>query len=269
MVFFVLDCVHSFRRFLYKSLKDVGQCHQNQLIFLLKWRWGRPKVFDFSCAWLVSLVVNEKDVVRSSQDYSSWINIYFCSTAALGFACAGFHDYVWHFGSLHPAFEMSCDTEYLEKTAFDFLETWSPSFWIVCNCFDDFRTNHPKKNGRSHRKENTNFPKRRLVRSKNVCLSSALLFCLAVTTKNVLRPYWDLSTWNNACFLFKCRVTFRLRQFSKVTIGTLALYILRLRYLAIPNTSKKQLLIFPETWSSSFWIVCNCFDDFRTKPSEK
>ena len=28
--------------------------------------------------------------------------------------------YVRYFGSLHPEFEMSCDTEYLEKAAFDF-----------------------------------------------------------------------------------------------------------------------------------------------------
>ena len=67
MVFVVLDCVHSFWRFLYKSLENVGQCHQNQLTFLLKWRWGRPKVFALSCASLVSLVVNEKAVVRSSR----------------------------------------------------------------------------------------------------------------------------------------------------------------------------------------------------------
>ena len=67
--------------------------------------------------------------------------------------------YVWYFGSLHPAFEMSCDIEYLEKQLLIFLETWSSSFCIVCNCFDDFRTNRPKNNVRSHRKENTNFPK--------------------------------------------------------------------------------------------------------------
>ena len=68
VVFVILDCVHSFWRFLYKYLKNVGQCHQNQLTFLLKWRWGRPKAFALSCAWLVSLVVNEKAVVRSSRD---------------------------------------------------------------------------------------------------------------------------------------------------------------------------------------------------------
>ena len=45
-----------------------AQCHQNQLTFLLKWRWGQPKVFALSCAWLVFLVVNEKIVVRSSSD---------------------------------------------------------------------------------------------------------------------------------------------------------------------------------------------------------
>ena len=40
--------------------------------------------------------------------------------------------------------------------------------------------------------------------------------------------------------------------------------VLRYRILG-----KKQLLIFSETWSSSFWIVCNCFDDFRTNPPRK
>ena len=85
-----------------------------------------------------------------------------------------FEGYVRYFGSSHLAL------------------TWSSLFCIVCNCFDDFRTNCPKNNGRSNRKENTNFPKRRWVRSKNVCLSSALLFPSAITTKIVSRPSWDL-----------------------------------------------------------------------------
>ena len=59
-------------------------------------------------------------------------------------------------------------------------------------------------------------------------LSAALLFSLVVTKEYVLRTSWGLSSWNNTCFLFKCRVTFRLRQFSKARFGTLALYILRL-----------------------------------------
>ena len=128
-----------------------------------------------------------------------------------------------------------------------FSETWSSSFCIVCNCFDDFRTNLPKNNGRSHRKENTNFPKWRWVRSKNVCWNSALLFSLAVTTKIVLRPSWDLSTWNNTCFLLWCRVTFRLHQFSKATFGTLALYILRLRCRVISNTYKNSFCFLRKT----------------------
>ena len=111
-----------------------------------------------------------------------------------------FDGYVWYFGSLHPAFEMSCDIQYLEKELLIFLETWYSSFCIVCICFEDFRTNRPKNNGRSHRKENTNFPKWRWVRSKNVCLSSALLFSLVVTKKYVLRTSWGLSIWNNTCF---------------------------------------------------------------------
>ena len=52
--------------------------------------------------------------------------------------------------------------------------------------------------------------------------------------------FWGLSTWNNTCFLFKCRVTFWLRYFSNATFGTLALYILRLRCLVISNTYKNS-----------------------------
>ena len=118
------------------------------------------------------------------------------------------------------------------------METWLSSFWIVCNCFDDYRTNRPKNNGRSHRKESTNFPKWRWVRSKKVCLSSALLFSLVVTKEYVLRTSWGLSTWNNTCFLFKCRVTFRLGHISKARFGTLALYSLRLKCLVLSNTYK-------------------------------
>ena len=38
VVFVVLDCVHFLKVPVYKSLKNVGQCHQNQLKFLLKRR---------------------------------------------------------------------------------------------------------------------------------------------------------------------------------------------------------------------------------------
>ena len=128
-----------------------------------------------------------------------------------------------------------------------FSETWSSSFCIVCNCFDDFRPNLPKTVGRFHRKENTNFPKWRWVRSKNVCFSSALLFSLVVTKKYVLRTSWGLSFWNNTCFLFKCRVTFRLRFFLNDTFGTLAPYILRLRCLLISNTYKNSFCFLSKT----------------------
>ena len=122
-----------------------------------------------------------------------------------------FEGYVRYFGSLHLAFEMSCDFDYLKKQLLIFSETWSPSFCIVCNCFDDFRTNRLKNNGRFHRKENTNFPKRRSVRSKKVFLSSGGLVALVVTKKAVLRTSSDLSTWKHTYFLFKCRATFWLR----------------------------------------------------------
>ena len=135
----------------------------------------------------------------------------FCSNAESRFGCASFRTLrlvLWLF--------TSCIWDVLryrilKKLLLIFSETWSPSFRIVCNCFDDFRTKLPKNNGRSHQKENTNFPKGRWVRSKNICLSSALLFSLVVSKEYVLRTFWGLSTWNNKCFLFKCRVTFRPR----------------------------------------------------------
>ena len=46
-----------------------------------------------------------------------------------------FERYVRHFGSLHPAFEMSCDTEYLEKTAFDF---FGNLVFVVLDCVQLF-----------------------------------------------------------------------------------------------------------------------------------
>ena len=161
----------------------------------------------------------------------------FCSNAESRFGCAIF----WAL-RLVICLSTSCVWDVLryrilrKKQLLIFSETWSSSFWIVCNCFDDFRTSRPKNIGQSHRKENTNFPKWRWVRSKNVCLSSAVLFSLVVTKKYVLRPTWGLSIWNNTCFLFKCRVRFWLRYFLSAKFGNLALYILRLRCLAIPNT---------------------------------
>ena len=115
-------------------------------------------------------------------------HVFFVQMQSQVLAAQFFERYVRYFGSLHPAFEMSCDTEHWYKQVLIFSETWSSSFCIVCNCFDDFRTNLPKNNGRSQRKENTNSPKWRWVNSKNVCLSSALLFYLVVTGK----IFWEL-----------------------------------------------------------------------------
>ena len=161
----------------------------------------------------------------------------FCSNAESRFGCSIFRTLC----SVHWLFT-SCVWDVLryrtlrKKQLLIFSETWSSSFWIVCNCFDDFRTNRPKSIGWSHRKEDTNFAKRRCVRSRNNFLSSARLDSLVVNKEAVLGICWDLSTWNNTCFLFKCRVTFWLRYFSNGMFGTLALDLLRLRCLAIPNT---------------------------------
>ena len=151
---------------------------------------------------------------------------------------------------------MSCDIEYLLKQLPIFSETWSSSFCIVWKCFDDFRPNLPKKIGRFHQKKNTNFPKRRWVRCKNFCFSSVLLFSLVVTKKTVLRYSWGLPIWNKTCFLFKCRVTFRLRQFLTSKLGTLALYTFRLRCLVISNTYQNSFCFLIEyVPKMSFWAL--------------
>ena len=116
--------------------------------------------------------------------------------------------------------------------------------------------------------QNRNFPKRRGVRSREAFLGSARLDSLVVNKEVLLRTCWDLSTWNNTCFLFKWRVTFWLQYFSNAMFGTLALYILRLRCLAIPNTWKKTVFDF---FGNVVFVVLNCvqlFWWFSYKPSE-
>ena len=43
-----------------------------------------------------------------------------------------FERYVRYFGSLHPAFEMSCDTECLEKNSFRFFRTRGLRRFVLC-----------------------------------------------------------------------------------------------------------------------------------------
>ena len=43
-----------------------------------------------------------------------------------------FESYVWYFHSLHLAFEMSCDTEYLKKTASDFFRKRGLGRFVLC-----------------------------------------------------------------------------------------------------------------------------------------
>ena len=177
--------------------------------------------------------------MRTSWGLSTWNNTCFLFKCRVKFRLRQFSKArCGTFGSLHPAFEISCVIEYLWKQLL-FLE------------------------------QNRNFPKRRLVRSRNVSLSSARLDSLVVNKKSALRTCWDLSTWNNTCFLFKCRVTFWLRYFSNATFGTLALYILRLRCLAIRKLREKIAFDF---LGNVVFVVLYClqlFWWFSYKPSEK
>ena len=115
---------------------------------------------------------------------------------------------------------------------------------VVLYCvqlFWQFSSKPSENIGRFHRKENTNFPKRRLVRSKNVFLSSGRLVALVVTKNYVLRTSWGLSTWKKTCFLFICRVTFGLRWLSKAAFDN-GFQVVYLRYTV--TIVKKQFFIF-------------------------
>ena len=164
----------------------------------------------------------------------------FVRTQSHVLAALFFERYFLYFGSLHPAFEMSCDTEYLKKQLLIFFGNVVSVVLYCVQRFWWFSHKPSEKNGRLRRKQNTKFPRRRWVSSKNVFLSTALLFSLVVTKKYVLRISWSLYTWSNRCFLFKGRVLFQVRQLLKARFGTLALYILRLRCLVIWNIYKSS-----------------------------
>ena len=118
--------------------------------------------------------------------------------------------YVRYFGSFILRLRCLAIPNTQKNIFWFFSETWSPSFCFVCNCFDDFRTNLPKINGRFHRKQNTKIPRRRWVHSKNFFLSGALLFSLVVTKVNCFENFFRSLYLEKKCFLFKCRVTCRL-----------------------------------------------------------
>ena len=88
---------------------------------LSKRRWVRSKNVLLSSCGLDSLVVNKKscfeNLLRSlyMKQYVFFVQLQRHLLAAIIFERC-----VRYFGSLHPAFEMSCDTEYLEKNSFWF-----------------------------------------------------------------------------------------------------------------------------------------------------
>ena len=179
-------------------------------------------------------------------------------------AAVFFERYVRYFGSLHPAFEMSCDTEYLEEN----------SFWF-------FRKRGLRRFGLSAivsmifaqtvRKAMGDFSERKTPTLQNdveyvpkLSVWALLCFFLWLQLKII---FWEipeaslLGTIRVFCSNVESRfgwASFRTPR-SVLWLFTSCIWDV-LRY---PILRKKQLLIFSETWSSSFWIVCNCFDDFR------
>ena len=203
----------------------------------------------FELCFAFFLVATKKYVLRTSWGLSTWNNTCFLFICRVTFWLRYFSPNAT-FGTLALYI--------LRLRCLAIPNTYKNSFWffwkrglhrfVLCAIvLMIFVQTFRKIMGQSHRKGNINFPKWRWIRSKNVCLSSALLFSSVLTKNYVLRTSWGLSTWNNTCFLFKCRVTFRLGQFSKAMFGTLALYILRLRCLVISNTYKNSSFFLRKT----------------------
>ena len=79
-------------------------------------------------------------------------------------------------------------------------------------------------------------------------MSAALLFSLVVTEEKCFENFLRSLYMKQYVFLFKCRVTFRLRYLPpNATFGTLALYILRLRCFGISNTYKNSFCLLSKT----------------------
>ena len=98
-----------------------------------------------------------------------------------------FVGYVWYFGSLHPAFKMSGYIQYLEKTAFDVFWKRGLRCFVLCAIvLMTFVRSFRKVLGIITKKKTPN-SKTKLSTFQTVCLSSALLFSLVLTTKIVLR----------------------------------------------------------------------------------
>ena len=98
-----------------------------------------------------------------------------------------FERYVRYFGSLHTAFGMSCDTEYL-KNCFCFFGK-VVSFVLYCVELWWFSHKPSEKHWAFSPKAKHKISKRRWVRSKNVFLSAALLFSLVVTKENCFENF--------------------------------------------------------------------------------
>ena len=172
-------------------------------------------------------------------------------------AAPDFEGYVFcYFGSLHLAFEMSCDTEYLGKNSFWFFRKRGLRRFGLCLFFWRFLYNSLKNVGQCHQNELTFLLKWRWRRPKVFALSCASLVFLVVNEKAVVRIS-RLFFVNYYLFLFDCSVGFCLRYFSKAMFSTLAPYILRLRCLVISNTQKNSFWFFWKRGLRRFVLCAN------------
>ena len=134
-----------------------------------------------------------------------------------------------------------------KKTAFDF---FGNVVFVILHCVQLFWWFSYKPSGKFWAispKEKPQLSEMTLCTFQKCLFQLCFAFSLVVTKKYILRTYRGLSIWNKTCFLFKCRVTFRLRQFSMVRFGTFALYILRLRCIGISNTYKRSFCFLSKT----------------------
>ena len=158
-----------------------------------------------------------------------------------------FERYVWYFGSLHPALEMSCDTEYLKKTAFDF---FGNVVCIVLYCVQLFRwfLHKPcEKYWAISLEAKQKISKKTLSTFQKYVLERCSAFFFGCNQRNLFWEPPQISLLRKIRVFCSNAVTFRLRQFSKARFSTLAFYILHLRCLVISNTYKDSSCFLRKT----------------------
>ena len=122
-------------------------------------------------------------------------NVFFVQLPSHVLAALFFERYVRYFGSLHPPFEMSCDTEYLEKNSFWFFRKRGLGRFGLCAIvLMIFLQTVRKIMGDLTERKTPTFQNDVEYVSKMSVWTLLCFFSLVVKKKYVLRTSWGLFT---------------------------------------------------------------------------